>query len=959
MIDNIKVTIIHEDGVICKEDPKLFECKTATQILQLYHKDDFSNYVLGLRGQTTVEILRPFSVPISRYPLLKVPTSNNDFSIPKLSLCILNASEKEKTIFVIQPIDESLKTIQFPPFVYSFTKTDHTKTITTIKNEMAKFFELTIDDLQIFLDDKEVPNYYYCQKFIEEAIKKPNLKKIFFKFSLGEKAKEKLIKRQQFVQEMIDVIRKFCSDIIQFHNQVGKKVLQSKVFTDFEYKIIFGSIIDMFNASTRFTTALTGNDSYDSAIGNIIYRFIPDLEENFKEFIANYRTDQLIPGIIKKYKNNQLLESIVHQTFGKSTISFESMAILPIQILPRYKLLFENILKTTPKSHPEYFIFKKNITRIDKTILKLENYNTVREVSYLQSRLVPLNENKNDPLDIKDRYLISKYNVSISLISRGTLYLLNDLIVLTKSAFTHEYEIFRFKYDEFIFFPNLTSSLIVYHNSNSNQFEIMKFQSVEVLKEMLHKLEICRHDALEVNPNRNNALIAYECIPEENQSVPPMIDSSCYKINSLILAASNGVYLTYEIHNQSLNIFKKVRNIHPYAKLVGVENFPFIYGGEKFPVPLEFVCDKFTELKPQQPDYNQPEFGRIFHTCCSYRNYIVIFGGYTPEKKNQRTYSSQIYFFNVKTCEWFVSKPGFDAEPEARYKHSAVIYKNLMIIHGGISCKNDQILDDTWFYNFKDGKWSILDLGSKNSMIIPRFGHSAVMVNQFMFVIGGLTNPRQSVIEPINTNTQITIEKSDETTSSTSTSDSSSNYDTSNSEEEEAQPHCQQPNNYYVAAPNCFCLDIDNCRLFGLNLIGNFLPGLTLFSSIYDDYNKQIILIGGQYQNNKEEKYTSIFTKMSIPQIYTSSSIPNSDEIHSIGRRINRKMSVSFIRPNDIQLLRQNDTKCLSLKDQKPVTKNTITETRIKPSPSTPNPNKLSFPRLFSKNETNNKAIPE
>lgn len=951
MIEDTKVTIIHDDGKIIKENSDLFEGKTVIQILQLYHPIDFSNYVLGIRTPTNVEILRPYSIPLGRHPLLKATNTGEDFSIPTFSLCILNVSEKDKNLFVLQPIDESLKDMKFPPFIYGFTKKDCSKTMSTIKNEITQFFGLSITNPQIFLDDKEVQNCY-CQKFIDDATRNTNLKKIWFKFNLSNKGKEKLIKRQQFVQELTEVIMKFCSDIIQFLNQVGKKAQELRVFTDFEYKTIFGSIIDMFNASTRFTTALTGNDSYDSNIGNIIFKFIPELEENFKEFIANYRTDKLIPEIIKKYKDNQLLESIVHQTFGKSAISFESMAILPIQILPRYKLLFENILKTTPKSHPEYYLFQKNVNRIDKTILNLENYNSVREVTYLQRRLSRSNENKSFPLDINGRFMICKYIVNTSLITKGTLYFLNDLIILTKGSFSHETEVFRFKYDEFPFFPNLASLLIVYQN-NKNQFDVMRFPTIEMMKEVLQKIDSCRQKALEANPNKNNALIAYENILEDHQCIPPMIDSSCYKINSLVVAASNGVYFTYEIHNHSLYFFKKVKNVHPYAKLVGVENSPYLYGGEKFPTPFEFACDQFTELKPEQLGFNQPEFGRIFHTCVSYKKFIVIFGGYIPEKKNHRKYSSDVYFFNVKTCEWIVSKCGFEAQPEARYKHSAVVYKNIMIIHGGISCKTDQVLDDTWFYNFNDGKWSIFEFGANNNTIIPRFGHSAVMVNHFMFVIGGLTNPKSnSTLQ--NNNGQISIEKSnsasDSSTSNTDTSNSeclTTNSETSNIEEEEINYHCLPKNINYVPVSICFCLDIENCRLFNVNIIGNYLPGLSLFSSIYDNFNKQIILIGGQYQNNKEEKYTSIFTKLSIPQIYTSSPIPNGEDIKSIGRRINRNMSVSLFRNNEIQFKRKDDIKCSSVNDQIIIQKNRISDTRINPSPSTPYPKKLVIPKIF------------
>lgn len=907
MTSNHKVTIIHEDGLIVKEDSNLFEKKSAEQILQIYHPKDFDNFVLGIRTPTYIEIIRPNLIPFERYPLLKMCNSDSDYEIPKLSLCILNDSEKEKSLFVLQPVDENMKDIQFPPFVYGFSRKDLTKQMSKVKNEIGQFFGLEISNIRIFLDDTEEEDCT-VQKFVEVDSKKPNLNKIYLKFTLGEKGKKILIKRQRFVKEMVSVIRNFCGDIIQFLNQVGKNAQEAGVFTEFEYNTIFGSIIDMFHASTRLITALSGNESYDSFIGNILYKFIPDLETSFKDFFANYQTKELIPEILKKYQNSKLLKSIMQQTFGKETISFDSMAIIPIQILPRYKLLFINIMKTTPRSHPEYLLFQKDISQLDCAIKNLENYKIVRDISKIQNRIYPF--------DMNGKTLLKKYNVNFTLISKGSIYLLNDLIVITKGTNSHEIEKCRFKYDEFIFFPNLASCSIVYYYNN--QFETIKFQSNIIMKNMIENVARYRLKAIESNPEKNNSLIASEIILKGNQFIPPMIDSSCYKINNLIVVASSGVFMTYKIHNQSLNALRKVRNIHPYAKLVGVDNEPYIYGGEKFPLPFEFSNYKLLELKPIFNLNEQPEAGRIFHTCCSYNNYIVIFGGYNIEKKNQKTFTNKVYLVNVKTGQWFMSKPGDEVEPEARYKHSAVIYKNLMIIHGGISCQTNQVLDDTWFFNFNDGKWSTLKLNqNNNNVVVPRFGHSAVMVNQYMFIIGGLTNPQKC--EQSN---------ADNTTlNDTSIGDDDSSYD-------------EALNNFYVPAQNFFCLDIESCRLFGVNLVGNFLPGLSMFSSIYDENSKQILVFGGQYQNNKEEKNTSICIRLSIPSIFTSSTIPNGNDIKSIGSRMKRKMSVGVIRKNDIQNLRNEIKSATNI---------------AMPQPSTPGQNKVAFLKLFYENNGNDK----
>ena len=101
------------------------------------------------------------------------------------------------------------------------------------------------------------------------------------------------------------------------------------------------------------------------------------------------------------------------------------------------------------------------------------------------------------------------------------------------------------------------------------------------------------------------------------------------------------------------------------------------------------------------------------------------------------------------------------------------------------------------------------------------------MVNQFMFINGGFTNPKRN---PNNEN----IEKSKNT-----------------NETPNSNKHIDTFHNNYIGELKCFALDLEKCKLFGVNLIENFLPSFSSFSSIYDESNKQTFVLGGHYQNNK------------------------------------------------------------------------------------------------------------
>ena len=501
-------------------------------------------------------------------------------------------------------------------------------------------------------------------------------------------------------------------------------------------------------------------------------------------------------------------------------------------------------------------MIQRDIIELDKAIRNLESYCKIREVMYLQKRLIPLEENKNQPIDVNGRFLVNKYNVNQSIISKSTIYLLNDLIILTKRTDNHEIEKFRINLDEFVFVPNYSASLMVFHYKRN--FDVLKFSSAEIMKDLITNLDCYRQIMFNSNPRKNNALFVSENLLENKISIPKVIDSSCCKIKSLIISVSYGTYLTYDTNNNSLNAFPNVKNIHTYAKIICTEDCPYshIYGGEKYPTPLEFVGEKFVELKPKPKNtdssiclnnvdqYKEPDDGRMYHTCCSYKNYIVIYGGYKTEKKNRKKFTKDVHFVDVKTGQWFKSKTGYEQAPKPRYMHSAVVYKNVMIIHGGISCEDGSILDDTWSYNFIDGKWSKIDLSPKNNIVVPRFGHAAVMVNQFMFIIGGLTIYSKSLSEQKDTEN---YKEENECQKNLNINNNEEEEDLNSSDGENLSIN-PVSNNSFVGAPNCFSFDVEKCILFNVPVIGNFLPGLSMLSACYDDHNKQIIIFGGNYQ---------------------------------------------------------------------------------------------------------------
>ncbi|VDM93680.1 unnamed protein product [Onchocerca ochengi] len=79
-----------------------------------------------------------------------------------------------------------------------------------------------------------------------------------------------------------------------------------------------------------------------------------------------------------------------------------------------------------------------------------------------------------------------------------------------------------------------------------------------------------------------------------------------------------------------------------------------------------------------QPYGEIPTF-REGHTVVAYDGMVYMWGGYCVET---RTLCSKMYCFDPENKTWSVI-PSRSETPPGRVRHTAVVYKNMMLIHGG------------------------------------------------------------------------------------------------------------------------------------------------------------------------------------------------------------------------------------------------------------------------------------
>ena len=126
---------------------------------------------------------------------------------------------------------------------------------------------------------------------------------------------------------------------------------------------------------------------------------------------------------------------------------------------------------------------------------------------------------------------------------------------------------------------------------------------------------------------------------------------------------------------------------------------------------------------------------KIGHTATLYQgDKLLIFGG----ENEHRTYLSDLIIFDLKTAHW--TQPTVSGPiPKGRARHAAVLYEDKLFIVGGITGHNNYVLDDICYLDLKTFTWS------RAWRFVGRFDHSAYLWGDRVWVFGGLSEDMDKV----------------------------------------------------------------------------------------------------------------------------------------------------------------------------------------------------------------------
>lgn len=120
------------------------------------------------------------------------------------------------------------------------------------------------------------------------------------------------------------------------------------------------------------------------------------------------------------------------------------------------------------------------------------------------------------------------------------------------------------------------------------------------------------------------------------------------------------------------------------------------------------------------------------HTAVLYTDesaaWMYVFGGF-----NFGTRINNLYSLNLKTRKWKLANAS-ENRPVPRSSHTAVVYGNEMFVFGGVDDDSNK-LDDLWKIDLRTYAWSLVEV--VGGVPSARSGHSAVVYRDLMLVFAG------------------------------------------------------------------------------------------------------------------------------------------------------------------------------------------------------------------------------
>jgi len=182
--------------------------------------------------------------------------------------------------------------------------------------------------------------------------------------------------REQVIKEIISSEKRYVSQLKILENIYIDPMSRLGLLTTEESSIVFSNIkaILMFHRDHLYPSMVKEGEEDEKEFGKMIlsylsfFKIYSEYYNNFEKsvnFIENLGTN--IHNVIRRRRIKSYLKSIKSHP-DHSQISLQGFLILPVQRLPRYRLLYRELIRYTPSTHPDFKCLKMALNKLEKLV---------------------------------------------------------------------------------------------------------------------------------------------------------------------------------------------------------------------------------------------------------------------------------------------------------------------------------------------------------------------------------------------------------------------------------------------------------------------------------------------------------------------------------------------------------------------------------------------------------------
>ena len=698
--------------------------------------------ILGIRYGTFQEALNDDDVLLEKYPNIWRTQQPNKFLQQEYTILPLNQDNKDNKWILFEVNCDS--NVDIPKFLVPITpdifNNGHVKDILQFAQDS---FGLENNPKNISTKESEISLDMPLSEFFAQAKEH----QMIYNTSLTPDAEEIIKKRANVIEEIHKTEQHYVEQldkIIQFWTPEIKK---RKLFSEVDYKMIFNDIPSIYNCHKIFLDDLEKLiGGYSTQVAGLFVSHA-SLFDVAVPYISSYQ--QINEVIMEKCQaSNSTKKDLYDLSEQCGGLDLNTFLIAPVQRITQYQLFLRELLKCTPPSHPDSFLIKEAANAIDKILRKIE-YESMNNAQMWRLKQLEKNLLNTFKIFIPTRRFVFQTPVKVKGHSdnKGTIYIFNDIILLTKEQTKGITVLFDSPADQFHYhivndipLAIMVSAVLKPYNKsmlNPRKDYIVVFPNEETWKEFFKHIVLNQNEKTEsYEYSLDWALMNTRFLPhvEANAGAANGAEFIFFGGNkgdksgpTALLSAINQFSMEYK----EINASTKGRCGHTLT-LIGSRLF--IVGGKNMKrffkkiLCYELKTNVWSQQLPNSTDDFEPRYG---HTTSLVDNKLIIFGGRTQDGKILNTITIFDPFDNM-----FVTLKDLKNAPPPRYHHAAVVYGNSLIIHGG-KTNGKKLLSDVWEFQIDKQVWTQKD--PRGEPLIPRKCHAMYTINGTAIIVGGVT----------------------------------------------------------------------------------------------------------------------------------------------------------------------------------------------------------------------------